>query len=58
MTSGDLPNDMQIGRFFETQPPRRASGHENRVRVKPNFLNQIKLIWVVQSHAKKYSALP
>jgi hypothetical protein len=28
----------------------------DRMRQKPNFINQIKLIWVVQSPRKKYSA--
>ncbi len=31
-------------------------GNANRVRVKTNFVSQIKLIWVVQSARKKYYA--
>jgi len=28
------------------------------LRVKPNFVSRINVIWVVQSHPKKYSGFP
>src|SRR5262249_29006304 len=43
--------------FRSSQRSPRPKAATNRVRVQINFANAFKLIWVVQSLARKYSAL-
>ncbi len=50
---GDSPDGQSLHRAI---PDTRLLPLKNRVRAQANFVNRIKLIWVVQSPRKKYFA--